>query len=79
MKIQDKLVAEIGLVVYAMAGKVSKPLQRVQPKNDGQVRCHDVLCCPGGPDDGHIDGQPVTRVFLGLKLVEFETLKLGGY
>jgi hypothetical protein len=55
-EIHDKSVAKIGLVVDAMAWKVSEPMQRVPPKNDGQVHCHDILCCPGGLGGGHIDG-----------------------
>jgi hypothetical protein len=45
----DKPVEEIGPVVDAMTWKVLEPLQRVQPENDGQVCCHDVLYCSGGP------------------------------
>jgi RNAse (barnase) inhibitor barstar len=69
LKICDKPVAEIDPVFDVMAGKLSEPLHRVLPKNDGQVRCHDILHCPGGPSGGYTDGQPATWVLLGLVLI----------
>jgi hypothetical protein len=48
LEIRDNPVAEVGLIVDAMARKVLEPLQCILPEDDGQVHYHDVLCCPDG-------------------------------
>jgi hypothetical protein len=79
LEIRDKLVAKVTPVVDAMARKMSEPLQRIMPKNNGQVRYHDVLHCLDGLGGGRINGQPAARILLGSYLSTFETLKLGGH
>jgi hypothetical protein len=58
-------------------GEASEPLQSVLPENDGRVRCHDVLHCPGGLGDSSIDGQLASQVFLGLVFVDVRDLEVG--
>ena len=55
-----------------------EPLQHVLPQDNGQVRCHHVLCCSGGPNDSRVEGQPAARVLLGLVLVDVGDLEVGG-
>ena len=50
LEILDKPVLEVIPVIDVMAMKVSEPLQCILPKNDGQVRYHDVLRCFGRPE-----------------------------
>ena len=54
---------------------MSEPLQRILPQDNGQIRRHHVLRRPGG---GRVDGQPTTRVLLGLVLVDVGDLEVGG-
>jgi hypothetical protein len=56
---------------------MSEPLQRVLPQDNGQVRCHHVLCFPGGLGGSHVDNQPVARVLLRLVLVDVGDLEVG--
>jgi hypothetical protein len=70
LEIHDKLVAEVGPVIDALVRKVSGPLHRILPENNGKVPCHDVLYHPSGPSGGRIDDQPSARIFLRLILVD---------
>jgi hypothetical protein len=76
LKIRDKPVAKVGLVVDAMAWKMSEPSQRVLPRDNGQVRHHDVFCRSGGLGGGCIDGQPTVRILLRLVLVDVGDLEV---
>jgi hypothetical protein len=76
LEIHNNPVAEIGPVIDAMARKMSEQLQCILPKNNGLVRCHDVLHCSGGPRGSRIDGQPATWIFLGLVLVDVQDLEV---
>lgn len=48
MKVRDKLVTEVGLVVDAVAGKMVETLKHILPQHDQEVRHHDILRGPGG-------------------------------
>jgi hypothetical protein len=53
-------------------------LQRILPKDDGQIYCHHVFSCPSGPGRGGVDSQPASRVLLGLVLVNVGDLEVRG-
>jgi hypothetical protein len=57
---------------------MSETLQRVLPQDNGQVRCHHVLRCFGSPGGSPVDDQPAARVLLGLVLIDFGDLEVGG-
>jgi hypothetical protein len=54
-----------------------EPLQRVLPKDNGQVCHHYVLHCPGGPSGSHVDSQLAAQVPLRLVLVDVGDLEVG--
>jgi hypothetical protein len=56
---------------------MSEPLHRVLPQDNGQVRRHDVLCCPSSSDGSRVDNQPAARVLLRLILVDIGDLEVG--
>ena len=70
LKICDKPVVEVVPVIDVVAREMSKSLQCILPEDDGQVCCHDVLHCFGGPCGGRLDSQPVPQILLGLVLVD---------
>jgi hypothetical protein len=76
LEIHKNPVAEIGPVIDAMVRKMSKPLQCILPKNNGLVRCRDVLHCSSGPRGSRIDGQPAAWILLGPVLVDVQDLEV---
>ena len=53
-------------------------MQCVWPEDDGQVRGHYVLGCPGGSGSGSVDGQPASRILLRFIFVNVEDLEVRG-
>jgi hypothetical protein len=53
-------------------------LQRILPKDNGQIRSHHIISCPSGPGNGGIDDQPDSRVLLRLVLVDVGDLEVRG-
>jgi hypothetical protein len=57
---------------------MSWPLQCILPKDNGQICCHHVFCCPGGLGGGRVDGLPAPRVLLRLVLVDVGDFEVRG-
>jgi hypothetical protein len=57
---------------------VSQPLQRVLPKDDRQVRVHHIFGRPSGSVGNGVDGQPASRILLGLIFVNVGDLEVRG-
>jgi hypothetical protein len=55
LKVYDKLATKVVPVIDAVARKMLEPLQRVLPKDNGQVRYYDVLRSPSGPGSSCVD------------------------
>jgi hypothetical protein len=53
-------------------------LQRVLPKDDGQIRGHHILGCPSGSGGGGVDGQPASWVLLRFIFVDVGDLEVRG-
>jgi hypothetical protein len=53
-------------------------LQRVLPKDDGQVRGHHVLGRPSSSGDGGVDGQLASRILLRFIFVDVGDLEVRG-
>jgi hypothetical protein len=70
LEVGDETPTEIAPIVGAVSWQMSEPLQHVLPQDDGQLRHHYVFRRSSGPGDGEVDGQPATRVLLGLVLVD---------
>jgi hypothetical protein len=47
LKVGDKLVIEVILVVDAVVGEMIEPLECILPKHDWEIRRHDVFSGPG--------------------------------
>jgi hypothetical protein len=57
---------------------VSKPLQCILSKDDGQVCGHHIFSCPSGSGGGGVDGQPASRILLRLVLVDVGDFEVRG-
>jgi hypothetical protein len=53
-------------------------LQRILPKDDGQICSHHNFSCPNSLGSGGVDSQPASRVLLGLVLVDVGDLEVRG-
>jgi hypothetical protein len=73
----DKPTTKISQIVDAVSRQMPKPLQCILPQNDGQVRYHDVLCCPSSLGSSCVDGQPTPWVLLGLIFVDVGDFEIG--
>jgi hypothetical protein len=78
LEVGDKTLTEVAPIVDAVSGQVSQPLQRIFPKDDGQICSHHIFSCPSGPGSGGIDSQPGFRVLLRLVLVDVGDLEVSG-
>jgi hypothetical protein len=57
---------------------VSQPLQCILPEDDGQVRGHHVLGCPGSSGSGGVYGQLASRILLRFIFVDVGYLEVRG-
>jgi hypothetical protein len=54
-------------------------LQRILPKDDGQVRGHHIFSCPSGSGSGGVYSQPTSRVMLRFVLVDVGDFEVRGH
>jgi hypothetical protein len=53
-------------------------LQCILPKGDGKVRGHYIFSCASGLGSGRIDGQPASRILVGLVFVDVGDFEVWG-
>lgn len=71
LKVGDKLVVEVDLVVDVVVMEVAMPLERVLPQHNGKVCCHQAFSYSGRSGGSGVDSQPTARVLLSFILVDF--------
>lgn len=75
MEFSDELVTEVSPAVDVVVRKVAKPLERILPQHDREIRCHGIFHHPDSLGGDGVDGKP-TRVLFGLVLVDVGDLEV---